>query len=254
MAINSDEQQNAALSWTKALTKNKEVVAENSNRLIPKGSKLNLKNPPRIKRKLSSWKGRTDRQAFWLKHNLIKKTLSGEAGDIFDELKMARAEILGSKEYEGAKLNIQNFSCDITKNLADDEIQLPTLINLWFKNLNGFKLDKDQKRLIDQIPNINSRNAQRISEDMISKMEDEESFLKSSLSLLNALKLLEHEKLDEQEENERFDEQSDENEESLSDDMNEVESDEEPNNEIDLMKSLIDEIPEDQEILQEAEV
>ena len=59
MAINSDEQQNAALSWTKALTKNKEIVAENSNRLIPKGSKLNLKNPPRIKRKLSAWKGRT---------------------------------------------------------------------------------------------------------------------------------------------------------------------------------------------------
>ena len=73
MAINSDEQQNAALSWTKALTKNKEIVAENSNRLIPKGSKLNLKNPPRIKRKLSAWKGRTDRQAFWLQHNLIKK-------------------------------------------------------------------------------------------------------------------------------------------------------------------------------------
>ena len=42
MAINSDEQLNAALSWTKALTKNKEIVTENSNRLIPKGSKLNL--------------------------------------------------------------------------------------------------------------------------------------------------------------------------------------------------------------------
>ena len=89
MAINSDEQQNAALSWTKAVTKNKEIVAENSNRLIPKGSKLNLKNPPRIKRKLSAWKGRTDRQAFWLKHNLIKKTLPGDAGEILDELKMA---------------------------------------------------------------------------------------------------------------------------------------------------------------------
>ncbi len=164
MSINSDEQQNAALSWTKAVTKNKEIVAENSNRLIPKGSKLNLKNPPRIKRKLSAWKGRTDRQAFWLQHNLIKKTLPGEAGEILDELKMARAEILGSKEYDGAKLNIQNFSIDVTKNSADDEIQLSTLINLWFKNLNGFKLDKDQKRLIDQIPNINSRNSQKISE------------------------------------------------------------------------------------------
>ena len=254
MAINSDEQQNAALSWTKALTKNKEIVAENSNRLIPRGSKLNLKNPPRIKRKLSAWKGRTDRQAFWLQHNQIKKTLPGEAGEIFDELKMARAEILGSEEYSGAKLNIQNFSSDITKNLADDEIQLPTLINLWFKNLNGFKLDKEQKRLIDQIPNINSRNAQKISEDMISKMKDEESFLKSSLSLLDALKLLEHEKSDEHEENEKFDEQSDENEESLSDDMNEIESDEEPSNEIDLIQSLVDEISDDQEILQEAEI
>ena len=254
MAINSDEQQNAALSWTKAVTKNKEIIVENSNSLIPKGSKLNLKNPPRIKRKLSSWKGRIDRQAFWLQHNQIKKTLPGEAGEVFDELKMARAEILGSEEYSGAKLNIQNFSSDITKNLADDEIQLPTLINLWFKNLNGFKLDKDQKRLIDQIPNINSRNAQKISEDMISKMKDEESFLKSSLSLLDALKLLEHEKSDEHEENEKFDEQSDENEESLSDDMNEIESDEEPSNEIDLMQSLVDEIPDDQEILQEAEI
>ena len=254
MAINSDEQQNAALSWTKALTKNKEIIAENSNRLIPKGSKLNLKNPPKIKRKLSAWKGRIDRQAFWLQHNLIKKTLTGEAGEILDELKMARAEILGSQEYGGAKLNIQNFSCDITKNLADDEIQLSTLINLWFKNLNGFKLDKDQKRLIDQIPNINSRNSKRISEDMISLIEDEESFLKSSLSLLNALKLLEHEKSEENEENEKFDEQSDENEESLSDDMNEIESDEEPSNEIDLMQSLVDEMPDEQEILQEAEI
>jgi len=254
MSINSDEQLNAALSWTKALTKNKDIVTENSNRLIPKGSKLNLKNPPRIKRKLSAWKGRTDRQAFWLKHNLIKKTLPGEAGEIFDELKMARAEILGSKEYDGAKLNIQNFSIDVTKNLADDEIQLSTLINLWFKNLNGFKLDKDQKRLIDQIPNINSRNSQKISEDMISSIEDEESFLKSSLSLLNALKLLEQEKSEENEENEKFDEQSDENEESLSDDLNEIESDEEPSNEIDLMQSLVDEMPDEQEILQEAEV
>ena len=254
MAINSDEQQNAALSWTKAVTKNNEIVIENSNRLIPKGSKLNLKNPPRIKRKLSGWKGRIDRQAFWLQHNLIKKTLPGEAGEIFDELKMARAEILGSKEYDGAKLNIQNFSHDVTKNLADEEIQLSTLINLWFKNLNGFKLDKDQKRLIDQIPNINSRNSQRISEDMISSIEDEESFLKNSLSLLNALQLLEHKKSEDYEENEKFDEQSDENEENLSDDMNEIESDDEPSNEIDLMQSLVDEMQDEQEILREAEV
>ena len=58
---------------------------------------------------------------------------------------MARAEILGSEEYDGAKLNIQDFSYDITKNLTEDEIQLPTLINLWFKSLNGFKLEKSQK-------------------------------------------------------------------------------------------------------------
>ena len=254
MAVNSDEQQSAALSWTKALTKNKEIVVENSNNLIPKGSKLNLKKPPKIKRKLSAWKGRTDRQAFWLKHNLIRKTLPGDAGVIFDELKMARAEVLGSEEYDGAKLNIQSFSQDITNNLADDEVQVSTLINLWFKNLNGFKLEKNQKRLIDQIPNINSRNIKKISEDMISEMKDEESFLKSSLSLLDALDLLELEKSDENDEVEKFDEQSNENEESLSNDMSEVESNEEPDNEIDLMQSLIDEILDGQEIMQEAEV
>ena len=85
------------------------------------------------------------------------------------------------------QIKYSKFFIDVTKNLADDEIQLSTLINLWFKNLNGFKLDKDQKRLIDQIPNINSRNSQKISEDMISSIEDEESFLKSSLSLLMLL-------------------------------------------------------------------
>ena len=35
---------------------------------------------------------------------------------------------------------------------------------------------------------------------------------------------------------------------------NEIESDEEPSNEIDLMQSLVDEMPDEQEILQEAEV
>ena len=144
MTIKSDEQLNAALSWTKALTKNKDIVLENSNRLIPKGSKVNLKNPPKIKRKLAAWKGRSDRQAFWLKHNNIKKTLLGNAGEVLDELKMARAEILGSEEYDGAKLNIQDFSYDITKNLTEDEIQLPTLKNHWFKSIKGFKLEKSQ--------------------------------------------------------------------------------------------------------------
>ena len=198
---------NAALSWTKALTKNKDIVLENSNRLIPKGSKVNLKNPPKIKRKLAAWKGRSDRQAFWLKHNNIKKTLLGNAGEVLDELKMARAEILGSEEYDGAKLNIQDFSYDITKNLTEDEIQLPTLINLWFKSLNGFKLEKSQKTLIDQIQNINSSNAKKIAENMISEIKDEQSFLKSSLSLLDALKLLDQEKSDGEDNNEKFDEQ-----------------------------------------------
>ena len=254
MMIKSDEQLNAALSWTKALTKNKDIFLENSNRLIPKGSKVNLKNPPKIKRKLAAWKGRSDRQAFWLKHNNIKKTLLGNAGEVFDELKMARAEILGSEEYDGAKLNIQDFSYDITKNLTEDEIQLPTLINLWFKSLNGFKLEKSQKTLIDQIQNINSSNAKKIAERMISEIKDEESFLKSSLSLLDALKLLDQENSNEEDNNEKFDEQHEENEESLSNDINEIETDEDPSNEIDLMQSLVDEVPDDQEILQEAEV
>ena len=254
MTIKSDEQLNAALSWTKALTKNKDIVLENSNRLIPKGSKVNLKNPPKIKRKLAAWKGRSDRQAFWLKHNNIKKTLLGNAGEVLDELKMARAEILGSEEYDGAKLNIQDFSYDITKNLTEDEIQLPTLINLWFKSLNGFKLEKSQKTLIDQIQNINSSNAKKIAEKMISEIKDEESFLKSSLSLLDALKLLDQEKSDGEDNNEKFDERHEENEESLSNDINEIETDEDPSNEIDLMQSLVDEMPDEREILQEAEV
>ena len=254
MSAKIDEQQNAVLSWTKALTKNKKIVIENTNKLIPSGSKLNLKNPPRIKRKLSAWKGRVDRQAFWFKHNQMKKTLPGDAGEVLDELKMARAEILGSREYEGAKLNIQNFSNDFTHNLADDEIQLSTLINLWFKGLNGFKLQKDQKKLIEKIPNIGSKEIKQISKQMISQIENEESFLKSSLSLLDVLKLIEQDESDDHDENEKFDEQSDENDDISSTDMDEVENQEEVKNEIDLMQSLIDEMQDEQEILQEAEI
>ena len=254
MSAKSDEQQNAVLSWTKALTKNKEIVAENTNKLIPSGSKLNLKNPPRIKRKLSAWKGRADRQAFWFKHNQMKKTLPGDAGEVLDELKMARAEILGSREYEGAKLNIQNFTNDITHNLAVDEVQLSTLINLWFKGLNDFKLEKDQKKLIEQIPGIGSKKIKQISKQMIAQIENEESFLKSSLSLLDVLKLIEQDESDDHDENEKFDEQSDENDDISSTDMDEVENQEELKNETDLMQSLIDEMQDEQEILQEAEI
>ena len=254
MSAKIDEQQNAVLSWTKAVTKNKEIVVENTNKLIPSGSKLNLKNPPRIKRKLSAWKGRSDRQAFWFKHNQMKKTLPGDAGEVLDELKMARAEILGSREYEGAKLNIQNFSNDFTHNLAEDEIQLSTLINLWFKGLNGFKLEKDQKKLIEQIPGIGSKKIKQISKQMIAQIENEESFIKSSLSLLDVLKLIEQDESDDHDENEKFDEQSDENDDISSTDMDEVENQEEVKNEIDLMQSLIDEMQDEQEILQEAEI
>ncbi len=254
MSAKIDEQQNAVLSWTKAVTKNKEIVVENTNKLIPSGSKLNLKNPPRIKRKLSAWKGRIDRQAFWFKHNQMKKTLPGDAGEVLDELKMARAEILGSREYEGAKLNIQNFSNDFTHNLAEDEIQLSTLINLWFKGLNGFKLEKDQKKLIEQIPGIGSKKIKQISKQMIAQIENEESFLKSSLSLLDVLKLIEQDESDDHDENEKFDEQSAENDDISSTDMDEVENQEEVKNEIDLMQSLVDEMQDEQEILQEAEI
>ena len=254
MSEKIDEQQNAVLSWTKAVTKNKEIVIENTNKLIPSGSKLNLKNPPRIKRKLSAWKGRVDRQAFWFKHNQMKKTLPGDAGEVLDELKMARAEILGSREYEGAKLNIQNFSNDFTHNLAEDEIQLSTLINLWFKGLNGFKLEKDQKKLIEQIPGIGSKKIKQISKQMIAQIENEESFIKSSLSLLDVLKLIEQDESDDHDENEKFDEQSAENDDISSTDMDEVENQEEVKNEIDLMQSLVDEMQDEQEILQEAEI
>ena len=89
---------------------------------------------------------------------------------------------------------------------------------------------------------------------MISEIKDEQSFLKSSLSLLDALKLLDQEKSDGEDNNEKFDEQHEENEESLSNDINEIETDEDPSNEIDLMKSLVDEMPDEQEILQEAEI
>ena len=147
MATNrKDEIQEAVLSWARASTKNKNLAIENTATLVPPKNKINLRKPPRGRKKLKSWRGVADRQVFW--HNFSHKqhNLSGEAGDVLTALQMSRAEILGSMFFQGSRINIELETIE-NNFLSDDDPKFSEVIRSWFKSINGFGLSQDNQKL-----------------------------------------------------------------------------------------------------------
>ena len=77
-----DEIQEAVLSWAKASTKNKNLAIENTATLVPPKNKINLRKPPRGRKKLKSWRGVADRQVFGITF-LIKNIIYQEKLEMF---------------------------------------------------------------------------------------------------------------------------------------------------------------------------
>ena len=193
MATNrKDEIQEAVLSWAKASTKNKNLAIENTTTLVPSKNKINLRKPPRGRKKLKSWRGVADRQVFW--HNFSHKqhNLSGEAGDVLTALQMSRAEILGSMLFQGSRINIELETIE-NNFLSDDDPKFSEVIRSWFKSINGFGLSQDNQKFINAMEELQTESTKKIAVNLCQSINDETTFLKHALLLVKNFGLIDKE-------------------------------------------------------------
>ena len=183
------EIQEAVLSWAKASTKNKNLTIENTAALVPPKNKINLRKPPRGRKKLKSWRGVADRQVFW--HNFSHKqhNLSGEAGDVLTALQMSRAEILGSMFFQGSRINIELETIE-NNFLSDDEPKFSEVVRSWFKSMNGFRLSQDNQKFINAMEELQTENTKKIAVNLCQSINDETTFLKYALLLVKNFGLI----------------------------------------------------------------
>ena len=110
---NRDKLHEAAISTVKAISKNKKL---SSNKGLfqrpPSGNTIVYSAVPRSTKDLSKWRGESDFQAFWHKYHKKNKemALTLPARMLFNELEVARVEILGSREFKGSKKKSFRFS------------------------------------------------------------------------------------------------------------------------------------------------
>ena len=106
---------------------------------------------------------------------------------------MSRTEILGSNFYKGSKTNIINYLDNKSLNIEDKKSPnfLALCSNLWLKDLMGFNLKQSSKDLVNEF-NRKYKNIDldAIKDKLITNIEDQNAFEKTSLDFLKAIKLL----------------------------------------------------------------
>ena len=169
-----------------------------------------LTAPPRSQKKLAAWRGNIDQQVFWqLKHKeLAPLKLTREAKQLLDSLEVARVDILAGKEYQGMKENIENR--------CSDELSNEPATSL-IRNI-PYILRAKSGLLIDKLTTFEELNdLDKIFDDLLEAADDQESFQKHALEMIDGLGLNtfagEEEESSEQEEEPRDNEQNQETEE-----------------------------------------
>ena len=103
----------AAVSTIRAISNNKKISSNTGlSQRPPTSDHVALPNVPRSFKDLNKWRGESDFQAFWhLFHNKSKDyQLTLPARMIFNELEIARVELLGSSKYLGSERNISEYT------------------------------------------------------------------------------------------------------------------------------------------------
>ena len=150
---NRDKLHEAAISTVKAISKNKKLT---SNKGLfqrpPSGTNIIYSAVPRSTKDLSKWRGESDFQAFWHKYHKKNKemALTLPARMLFNELEVARVEILGAREFQGSKKNLSDFLNQRSLDIEDTKSlnYLSHGANLWLKEEAGFHLSKESKAII----------------------------------------------------------------------------------------------------------
>ena len=187
----------AAVSTIRAISKNKKISSNTGlSQRPPTSNHIALPNVPRSFKDLNKWRGESDFQAFW--HLFHKKSkdfqLTLPARMIFNELEIARVELLGSSKYLGSERNISEYT-NSRSNELEDEKSLNFLsygANLWLKEFMNFDLSENSKNIISKFIKKYKidASANKIRENLIKNLDDQVSFEKNAIQFLQKLDLI----------------------------------------------------------------
>ena len=187
----------AAVSSIRAISKNKKISSNTGlSQRPPTSDHVALPNVPRSFKDLNKWRGESDFQAFW--HLFHKKSkdfqLTLPARMIFNELEIARVELLGSSKYLGSERNISEYT-NSRSNELEDEKSLNFLsygANLWLKEFMNFDLSENSKNIISKFIKKYKidASANKIRENLIKNLDDQVSFEKNAIQFLQKLDLV----------------------------------------------------------------
>ena len=187
----------AAVSTIRAISNNKKISSNTGlSQRPPTSDHVALPNVPRSFKDLNKWRGESDFQAFW--HLFHKKSkdfqLTLPARMIFNELEIARVELLGSSKYLGSERNISEYT-NSRSNELEDEKSLNFLsygANLWLKEFMNFDLSENSKNIVSKFIEKYKidASANTIREDLIKNLDDQVSFEKNAIQFLQKLDLV----------------------------------------------------------------
>ena len=187
----------AAVSTIRAISNNKKISSNTGlSQRPPTSDHVALPNVPRSFKDLNKWRGESDFQAFW--HLFHKKSkdfqLTLPARMIFNELEIARVELLGSSKYLGSERNISEYT-NSRSNELEDEKSLNFLsygANLWLKEFMNFDLCENSKNIISKFIEKYKidASANKIRENLIKNLDDQVSFEKNAIQFLQKLDLV----------------------------------------------------------------
>ena len=205
---NRDKLHEAAISTIRAISKNKQISSNTGlSQRPPTSNHIVVPAVPRSVKNIYEWRGESDFQAFWFLFHKNSKDfpLTLPAKMIFNELEIARVELLGCSEYLGSEKNIAEYSNARSNNLEDEKSLnfISYGANLWLKEIAGFDLNNNSKNILNKFRKkfkINN-SIEAIRENLINNIHSQEIFEKNVIRFLKKIDLVK----DEVDENEEMD-------------------------------------------------
>ena len=203
---NRDKLHEAAISTIRAISKNKQISSNTGlSQRPPTSNHIVVPAVPRSVKNIYEWRGESDFQAFWFLFHKNSKDfpLTLPAKMIFNELEIARVELLGCSEYSGSEKNIAEYSNARSNNLEDEKSLnfISYGANLWLKEIAGFDLNNNSKNILNKFRKkfkINN-SVEAIRENLINNIHSQEIFEKNVIKFLKKIDLVKDE-VDENEE------------------------------------------------------
>ena len=197
---NRDKLHEAAISTIRAISKNKQISSNTGlSQRPPTSNHIVVPAVPRSVKNIYEWRGESDFQAFWFLFHKNSKDfpLTLPAKMIFNELEIARVELLGCSEYLGAEKNITEYSNARSNNLEDEKSLnfISYGANLWLKEIAGFDLNNNSKNILSKFRKkfkINN-SVEAIREDLINNIHSQEIFEKNVIKFLKKIDLVKDE-------------------------------------------------------------